>query len=324
MVTLASDIGKCHLVSMAALYAVLFPAVLHLAPTERGVTRVPATGNPTIRRRELGALLRALRNEKGWTAEQVAEQLLVSPSKVSRLETGQRGASTRDIRDLCNLYGVDAEQRQHLMDLARESKQRAWWQPLGLPYSTYVGLEAEAASISDYGLGIIPGLLQTRDYARAVVRAAVPRWVPEIVEQRVEGRMARQQRILFAEPVPRFEAVVDESVLHRIVGSPAIMQAQLRQLLELSDLPAVILRAIPYEAGALPAPISKFIILSFAQPTVSDVVQVEGLTGELYLDDPSDVEVYNLTFTALKDLAATPERTHDIIASLIASYGGQY
>jgi transcriptional regulator with XRE-family HTH domain len=293
---------------------------LHLTPTERGVTRVPATGNPTIRRRELGALLRDLRNQRGWTAEQVAERLLVSPSKVSRLEKGQRGASARDIRDLCDLYGVDGEQRQRLMDLASESKQRAWWQPLGLPYSTYVGLEAEATSISDYGLGIIPGLLQTADYARAVVRAAVPRWVPEIVEQRVEGRMARQQ-LLFSDRPPRFEAVVDESVLHRIVGSSSVMRAQLRHLLELSDLPTVTLRVIPYDGGALPAGNNKFIILGFTRTTVPDVVFIEGLTGDLYLEDPHDVEVYNLTFRTLTDLAASPEVTRDIIASVIGSYG---
>ncbi len=284
---------------------------------------MPATGNPTIRRRELGTLLRALRKQKRWTAKQVAGRLGVSPSKVSRLETGQRGASASDIRDLCDLYGVDGEQRQQLMDLASQSKQRAWWQPLGLPYSTYVGLEADATSISDYGLGIIPGLLQTEDYARAVVRAAVPRWVPDIVEQRVEGRMARQ-RLLFTEPVPRLEAVVDESVLHRVVGSPAIMRAQLRRLLELSDLPAVTLRVIPYDAGALPAGNNKFIILRFAPATIRDVVFVEGLTGDLYLDDPTDVEVYNLTFRTLADLAATPKTSHEIIASLITTSGGKY
>jgi transcriptional regulator with XRE-family HTH domain len=289
---------------------------------QRGVTGVPAAGSPTVRRRELGALLRALRTGKGWTAEQVAARLLVSSSKVSRLETGQRGASARDIRDLCDLYQVDGEQRQRLMELASEGKQRAWWQPLGLPYSTYVGLEAEAASISDYGLGIMPGLLQTPDYARAVVRAAVPRWVPEVVEQRVEGRMARQ-RLLFSERVPHFEAVVDESVLHRVVGSRAIMRAQLERLLELSDLPGVTLRVIPYAAGALPAGNNKFIILRFALPTVSDVVFIEGLTGDLYLEDPDDVEVYNTTFRTLIHLAASPDTTREIIAAMIVSYGAQ-
>ena len=294
-------------------------AVLHLTPIGRGGTEVHATGSPTVRRRELGALLKAHRTAKGWTAEQVAERLLLSASKLSRLETGQRGASARDIRDLCDLYEVDDEQRRQLLELAREGKQRAWWQPLALPYSTYVGLEAEATSICDYGLGIMPGLLQTADYARAVVRAAVPRWVPEVVEQRVHGRMARQQ-LLRSEDAPRFEAVVDESVLHRVVGSPTVMQAQLEHLLELSDLPNVTLRVIPYEAGALPAGNNKFIILRFAQATVSDVVFIEGLTGDLYLDDPRDVEIYNTTFRTLEDLAASPEATLDIIAAMIPSY----
>jgi transcriptional regulator with XRE-family HTH domain len=283
---------------------------------------VHAAGSPIVRRRELGALLRALRTGRGWTAEQVAERLLISPSKVSRLETGQRGASARDVRDLCNLYEVDDEQRQHLMELAREGKQRAWWQPLALPYSTYVGLEDEATSISDYGLAIMPGLLQTADYARAIVRAAVPRWVPEVVEQRVQGRMTRQQ-LLFSDVPPRFEAVVDESVLHRVVGSPAVMQAQLERLLELSDLSHVTLRVIPYQAGALPAGNNKFIILGFAQPAVSDIVFVEGLTGDLYLDDPRDVETYQLTFRTLAQLAASPGATRDIIAAMIPSYRAQ-
>jgi transcriptional regulator with XRE-family HTH domain len=283
---------------------------------------VQVTGSPTVRRRELGASLKKLRDAKGLTAEQVAKRLLMSPSKISRLETGQRGASGRDIRDLCDLYEVDDEQRQHLLELASEGKQRAWWQPLALPYSTYVGLEAEAASISDYGLGIMPGLLQTADYARAVVLAAVPKWVPEVVEQRVQGRMTRQQ-LLHSDHAPHFEAVVDESVLHRVVGSPAIMQAQLERLLELSDLPNITLRVIPYEAGALPAGNNKFIILGFAQPAVPDVVFIEGLTGDLYLEDPRDVEIYNTTFRTLVRLAASPDVTRDIIAAVIPSYSAR-
>jgi transcriptional regulator with XRE-family HTH domain len=284
------------------------------------VTGVPATGhNPTVRRRELGALLRALRTERSWTVDHVAERLQVSSSKVSRFETGQRGVSARDIRSLCDLYEVNADQRQHLTELAREGKRRAQWQPRGLPYSTYVGLEAEATSISDYGLGVMPGLLQTSDYARAVVRALVPKWVPDVVEQRVAGRMVRQQ-LLFSERPPRFEAVVDESVLHRVVGSEAIMRAQLERLLELCALPCVTLRVIPYEAGALPSGNNKFIILGFAQPTVSDVIFIEGLTGDLYLDDPYEVEVYNTTFRTLVHLAASPDATREIISAMITSY----
>ena len=281
-----------------------------------------AAGSPTVRRRELGALLKALRSQRGWTAEQVAERLLVSPSKVSRLETGHRGASARDINDLCDLYEVDDERRRRLLELASEGKQRAWWQPLGLPYTTYVGLEAEAVSINDYGLGMMPGLLQTADYARAVVRAAVPKWVPEIVEQRVRGRMARQQ-LLYAENAPQFEAVVDESVLHRVVGSRAVMRAQLERLLELSELPNVTLWVIPYEAGALPAGNNKFIVLKFASPAVTDVVFIEGLTGDLYLEDPGEVETYNTTFRTLVQLAASPDMTRAIIAAMIPRYREQ-
>jgi transcriptional regulator with XRE-family HTH domain len=279
---------------------------------------VPGTPSPTVRRREFGALLRGLRAERGWTVEQVAQRLLCSPSKVSRMETGQRGASARDVRDLCDLYEVDEEQRDHLTRLAKEGKQRAWWQPLGLPYSTYVGLETEATSICDYGVGVMPGLLQTSDYARAVVRSAVPRWVPDVVEQRVQGRLARQ-RVLMADDPPRFDAVIDEAVLHRVVESPAVMRAQLAHLLEVTKLPNVSLRVVPYDAGVMPA-VNKFIILGFASPTVRDVVFIEGLTGDLYLDDIADVEAYNLAFRALCDVAATPERTRAMITSKIEIY----
>jgi transcriptional regulator with XRE-family HTH domain len=277
---------------------------------------LPPAGSPTVRRRELGTLLKALRTERGMTAEQVADELGISASKVSRLETGQRGASPRDINDLSDLYRIGQGERQRLLELARAGKQRAWWQPLGLPYPTYVGLETEAAAILDYGLGIIPGLLQAADYARAVVRAADPTLPPEAVEQRVQGRMARQQ-LLLGEAGPRFEAVVDESVLHRVVGSPEAMRAQLKRLLELSTLPHVTLRVIPYEAGALPAGNNKFIILSFAQAAVRDIVFIEGLTGDLYLDDPADVEAYKAAYRALGQLAADPDATRDVITTII-------
>jgi len=272
-----------------------------------------------VRRRELGAILRTLRTQKGWTAEQVAERLLVSPSKISRLEKGQRGANARDIRDLCDLYEVNDEQRQHLMELASEGKQRASQPGSDLPYSRYAQLEAEATSISDYGLGIVPGLLQTAEYAREVVQAAVPRWPPKIVKQRVEGRLARQQ-LLFSDHPPRFDAVMDESVLHRVVGSAGIMQAQLHRLLELSERPSITLQVVPYKAGVLPSENNKFIILRFARPAVSDVVFIEGLTRDYYVEDRDEVEVYNTTFRTLLDLAASPEATRAIIASSISRF----
>ncbi len=252
----------------------------------------------------------------------MADRIHVSSSKVSRLENGLRGVSAVDIGKLCDLYEVGGEERRRLTELASASRQHARWHPLGLPYSTYVGLEAEAASISDYGLGFVPGLLQTPDYARAVVRAAVPKWVPEVVKQRVDGRMARQQ-LLFSERPPSFEAVMDESVLHRVVGSPATMHAQLQRLLELGDLPNITLRVVPYRAGALPAGNNKFIILRFAQPIISDIVFIEGLTRDEYLKDAHEVEVYNTTFRTLIHLAAGPRTTREMIARMIASYSTQ-
>jgi hypothetical protein len=241
---------------------------------------------------------------------------------MSRLENGRRGVSAQDIRKLCELYQVDDKQRQRLTELAADGKQRAWWQPLGLPYSDYVGLEAEATSISDYGLGIVPGLLQTPEYARAIVRAKAPKWAPEVVDERVGGRIARQ-RLLFSEHAPSFQTVLDESVLHRVVESPAVMQAQLERLLELSLLPRVTIRVVPFDAGVVPAGTNKFIILRFAQPGVADLVFIESLTGELYLDEPKQVETYSAIFRTLTDLAAGPAATRNIILQKMSAYGSK-
>jgi transcriptional regulator with XRE-family HTH domain len=272
------------------------------------------TGSPTVRRRELGALLRKLRADRNLKIADVARRLECSESKISRMETGQRGALARDVRDLCDIYGVDSKMRDHLLELASEGKRSAWWQSLNLPYSRYVGLEAEASVISDYRLDAMPGLLQTADYAHAIVKAAVPRWVPQIVKERVDARLARQQILNRQENPPTLLAVIDESALHRVVGSPAVMTAQLGHLLEVSSMPNVDLRVIPYSAGALPSG-NQFIILNFKLPDVPDVVFIEGLTADSYLGDPQDLEAYNTTFRALYDLAEGDERALAIIAA---------
>jgi transcriptional regulator with XRE-family HTH domain len=267
-----------------------------------------------VRRRELGALLRKLRADRNLKIADVARQLECSESKISRMETGQRGALARDVRDLCDIYGVDSKMRDHLLELASEGKRSAWWQSLNLPYSRYVGLEAEASVISDYRLDAMPGLLQTADYAHAIVKAAVPRWVPQIVKERVDARLARQQILTRHEDPPTLLAVIDESALHRVVGSPAVMTAQLGHLLEVSSMPNVDLRVIPYSAGALPSG-NQFIILNFKLADVPDVVFIEGLTADLYLEDHQDVEVYNTTFRALHNLAESDEQALAIIAA---------
>jgi transcriptional regulator with XRE-family HTH domain len=283
---------------------------------------LPGSGSPTVRRLELGAQLRKLREERGWTVEHVADRLMVSSSKVSRLETGQRGVSARDIRDLCDLYEVSVDQRQQLTELAAEGKQRAWWQPLSLPYTTYMELESAAASIQDYAMQIMPGLLQTADYAREVVRAATFRWTSDQVERRVEGRLLRQQ-ILHRQDPPRYEVVLDEAPLHRVVGGPAVMASQLRHLVKSSHLRTVDVRVNKFDAGPLPAGNNKFIILRFAEPELPTQIFIEGLTGDLYLDKPQDVRVYAQTFAALKRMALQPGETRALLESMIQYYDAQ-
>jgi transcriptional regulator with XRE-family HTH domain len=278
-----------------------------------------AVRSPTVRRRELGARLRSLRIEAGLTVEQVAESLMCSPSKVSRLETGHRGASLRDIRDLCDIYEVtDPARRDDLAILAREGKEQAWWQSYDLPYATYVGLEAEATSISHFDSGVFPGLLQTPEYARAVHEGAMPRLSPEVIDQRIEVRKTRQA-ILTSDDAPRFSAVVDEAVIHRILGGPAVMAAQLGHVIEASTLPNITLQVIPYTVGAHPALDSNFILLELAPP-VPSVVYVEGLVGQMYLERPEDVERYTQVFEHLTKIALGPQRSVELLAQLRGDY----
>ena len=202
----------------------------------KDATFVTDARNPTVRRRELGVLLRALRNEKGLTVEQVAERLLCSPSKVSRMETGHGVATLRDVRDLCELYDVtDQAERDRMTRLAREGKQQGWWQAYDLPYSTYVGLEEEAVSIKIYDSAVVPGLLQTAEYGWALHTASLPKHDDNVIGQRIEVRATRQ-RILTRPNPPSLHVVMDEAVLHRVVGSPGIMRAQLTRVVEAMEL----------------------------------------------------------------------------------------
>ena len=263
-------------------------------------------------------MLRSLRAGAGLTAGQVAERIGVSRSKISRLENGRRGASEADVAQLCDLYQVDDENRSRLTELASGGKHRARW-PLSEQYFDYLGLETEAKSISDYGLAIVPGLLQTSEYAHAIMRAGAPTSAPRIVENRVRARIARQ-RLLFSETAPSFTTVLDESVLHRVVGSPAIMLAQLRQLLDMTQLPNVTIRIVPYDAGVVPNGVNKFLIVRFASPRRADFVLIEDLTDHRYLKKPNDLETYSSTFRTLLDLSADPAASRAMILARLTAY----
>jgi transcriptional regulator with XRE-family HTH domain len=270
--------------------------------------------SPTVRRRELGALLRGLRIEKGLTVEEVAERLLCSPSKVSRMETGHGVAAPRDIRDLCDLYEVrDQAERDRMMQLSHESKRHGWWQSYDLPYSTYVGLEVEALSISDFQSSVVPGLLQTADYARAGHEGAMPRLSAADIERRIEAKLTRQALLTQADP-PSFKAVLDEAVLHRVVGGPHVMRVQLERLIEAARLPNVTLQVITFDVGAHPGLESNFNILDL--PATSGVVFVEGLVGSIYLERPDDVDRYRRVFARLQEIALSPKDTIAAIARI--------
>jgi len=281
---------------------------------------VPEVRSPTLRRRELGALLRARRQELGLTVEQVAERLEFSPSKVSRLETGQRGATARDVRDFCDLYGVsDAGERDRLVNLAREGKQHGWWQSYDLDFSTYVGLEAAAVALKYYQTSIVPGLFQTSDYARAMLEAAsFPQPSQERAAELLEVKLKRQ-RILDQSPPLELWAVLDEAALHRVVGGPSVMARQLKRLTELAAMPNVTMQVIAYSAGAHPAMDSTFNILDFAG-SVASVVYVEGLVGWIYLDRPQDIDRYQQVFMHLREKALSPQESIKLIAEIAEKY----
>jgi transcriptional regulator with XRE-family HTH domain len=279
--------------------------------------------NPTLRRRELGFLLRKLRTERGLSIDDVTERAMFSATKLSRLETGRVGASPRDIRDLCLVYGItDPAERDRLMSLAREGKQRAWWQQYDLPYATYIGLEAEATSISDFYTEIVSGLLQVDGYARAIFETAEPPLDQAAIRQRSAAR-ARRQTLLTNEdaPLSRYTAIVDEGALHRPIGGPAVMRAQLAWIIEAADLPKVTFQILPLDIGAHPGLQSNFAILEFDdRPMINDVIYVEGAVGNIYLEAAADLERYKRMFSRLQSMALDPESSIALVARIADTY----
>lgn len=272
-----------------------------------------SSGSPTVRRRELGVLLRALRNEQGLTVDHVAAELLCSPSKVSRMETGQRGATARDVRDLCDLYGVtDPAERERLMTLAREGKQQGWWQSLGLAYPNFVGLEQEATSMTIFHSAVVPGLLQVGDYTRALHRVGIPRLDDTAIEERLEERSTRQQ-LLTREDPPRVEIMLDEAVLHRPLGGATVMREQFDRILTVAKYPNVMVRVVPFYVGAHPALESNFIILEFSGHAPK-IVYVEGLVGPTFLDRRDEVDRYLQAVRELRGLALSASDSAAFVA----------
>ena len=286
---------------------------------------MPATPSPTARARRLRHELRRLREEAGLTHGEVAHRLEWSPSKLSRIENGQSRVNTGDVADLLAVYGVsDAATREALIQLAREARRRGWWTRYTdvLGSGTYIGLEAEASAIHTFESQFVPGLLQTEDYARAVISGGQVRPDPEAVERRVAARMARQELFTRPEP-PEIWAVLDESVILRPVGGPDVMRDQLRHLIEVSTRtnPVVTLQILPLSTGAHPGMSGSFVILSFQNPKDPPMIYLETATDGLYLEEPPDIERYTLRFNHLVARALGPNESRAMITGLAEQMG---
>jgi len=278
-------------------------------------------GGPTAQRLVLGGHLRRLREARGITAERAADSIRGSHSKISRMEHGRVGFKERDVADLLTLYGVvDGEERAALLNLARAANLPGWWHAYSdiLPtwVAPYVGLEAAASIIRTYQIQFIPGLLQTDDYARALIGQGNATSDDE-VGRSTELRVSRQE-ILHGPNAPQLWVVLDEGALRRPVGGRAVIRGQVQHLLAMAEHPSVTIQVLPFSTGAHSAMGGPFTILRFAEPDLQDVVYIEQLTSALYLDKPTEVDSYLEVMEQLclqaDPAAGTPQLLRDILA----------
>lgn len=274
--------------------------------------------SPTLRNRELGALLKGYREAKNLTAVQVAKDVGLSTAAISRLEKASRTSprsGAPNVRALCSYYQLDARTTERLVQLAKEGSQPGWWQRYDLesPTATYLDLETAAVSIDNYESSVAPGLLQTYNYAREVIAPIRLHFSAEQLAETVESRIQRQ-RILTGETPLQFHAVLDETVLHRAVGNDEILQEQLIHIRQLAtDLSSVTVQILPFAVGVNPGLDGPFAILSFGEDVLPPVIYTEGQLGQLFEDDPDEVVRVKRAFTDLVDLALNPKQSLSLI-----------
>jgi transcriptional regulator with XRE-family HTH domain len=283
-----------------------------------------ARPSPTVRRRRLRAELRRLRTERGLTIDAVQELSKgdIKTPNLSRWETGERNVRPTDVRLLLDIYGITGEEREALLTLTRQAKERGWWQAFGTSvpswFQFYVGLESEASTIQQYSAELVPGLLQTADYYRAFLGTAPGD--PRITGKEVDVRTARQERLTSDDP-PEFWAVLNEAVIRRNVGGRAVMRAQLERLVELSDLPSITIQVLPFSAGVHPAMDGSFSILGFPVPSDPAVVYMENQAGSVYLEEPADVDRFSRMFSHLMAKALSPEDSSRLLQKVAEDAG---
>jgi transcriptional regulator with XRE-family HTH domain len=275
-----------------------------------------ATG-PTVRRRRLGTELRKLRESNVYKLEEVAARLGVAPSTLSRIETGKAPTKSAYLSQMLDMYGVtDQQQRQVLVDMAREGHRKGWWAAYDdvLPsgFDIYVGLEAETAAVRGYEVSVVPGLLQTPGYARAVLREMFARHTTDQIERLVDLRIERQRRFDGDPPIELW-AVLDEAVIRRPVGGNSVMREQLEHLLVAADRPGVTIQVLPFGCGAHAGHGGPFSILEFPNRSDSEVAYVESVVGIIYLEKDRDVRARAEAFDRLRAAALAPGASADLI-----------
>jgi len=296
-----------------------------VAETDRGhplrLVTPSTVGGPTVLRILLGAQLRRLREAKRISLEEAGRVIRASHSKISRLETGRVGFKDRDVADLLGYYGVtDEKELSSLRDLAARANAPGWWHDYSdvLPpwFEAYVGLEEAATQIRSYEVQFVSGLLQTGDYARAVIRLDHPTAPTRDIDRRVGLRLARQVVLTRPDP-PNIWAVLDEAVLRRPLGGAQVMRAQLKHLVGLSERPNITIQVIPFQAGGHAAAGGPFSILRFAEDDLPDIVYLEQLTSALYLDKQETIDNYLMVMERLCMSAATPSSSVRAIRSML-------
>ncbi|MFI5897660.1 helix-turn-helix domain-containing protein [Actinoplanes sp. NPDC051513] len=271
-----------------------------------------------MRNRELGALLRGYREARNLTAAQVAADVGLSPAAISRLENASRSSPRSGpphVRALCSYYGLDAQTTERLVRLAKEGSQPGWWQRYNLESltATYLDLESAAVSIENFEASVVPGLLQTKDYTIEVIEPLRLQFSADQLAETVESRFQRQQ-ILHGENPLLFHAVIDEAILHRVIGNRDVMRRQLSHVRRLaSDLPNVTVQILPFSAGSNPGLDGTFAVMNFDEDLLPAVIYAEGQLGQIFEDDPEQVKRLKHAFTSLAGLALDAPRSLSLI-----------
>ncbi|MEV0279950.1 helix-turn-helix transcriptional regulator [Streptomyces sp. NPDC050610] len=284
----------------------------------------------TVPRRQLGRFLRDLRNRARLTVRAAASKLEWSEAKMWRIETGQTSLRSLDVEAMCKVYGAPADMTEALMGLAKETKARGWWHAYGeaIPegFDLYIGLEEAASQLDWYESELIPGLFQTEDYIHAVVSAHHPDESSEEIERRVSLRIARQVLISRVTDPPTLHVALSETVLRHPVAGKKVMGAQLARLVEVSKLPNITIRVIPFSVGLHHGMATgQFTILRFplsgdGRPTEPPTVYSDGHTGALYLDRPHEVERYDGAFQDIWTKALDEQASTDLISEMAGDY----